>query len=133
MIRGIADTHTVVWYTFADPRLSSVAKSFFDTTAAQQNQIGVSTITLAEIVYLIEKQRVPQNTLAGLLELLDRVPSVLTLVPFDRLIAEALPLVNRVKVPDFPDRLIAATATHLGVPLISRDAKIQVSGVPTIW
>jgi PIN domain nuclease of toxin-antitoxin system len=133
MIRGMADTHTVIWYTFADPRLSAVAKAFFDAAAAQQHQIGVSAVTLAEIVYLMEKQRVPQDTLVRLLELLDRSPSVLTLVPFDRPIAEALPQVDRAKVPDFPDRLIAATATHLGIPLISRDAKIQVSGVPTIW
>jgi predicted nucleic acid-binding protein len=41
--------------------------------------------------------------------------------------------VERAKVPDFPDRIIAATAAHLGIPLISKDAKIQVSGVPTIW
>jgi predicted nucleic acid-binding protein len=32
-----------------------------------------------------------------------------------------------------PDRIIAATALHLGLPLISRDRKIQLSSVPTIW
>jgi PIN domain nuclease of toxin-antitoxin system len=32
-----------------------------------------------------------------------------------------------------PDRIIAATAMHLGLPLISRDSKIQVSNVHTIW
>jgi predicted nucleic acid-binding protein len=31
-----------------------------------------------------------------------------------------------------PDRIIAATALHLGLPLISRDRKIQLSGVNTI-
>lgn len=133
MIKGIADTHTVIWYVFADRRLSAAAKRFFDSAAAQQDQIGVSAITLAEIVYLIEKQRVPQETLTRLLELLDQSPSILALLPFDRAIAEAMPQIERAKVPDFPDRLIAATALHLAIPLISRDAKIQVSGVNTIW
>ena len=32
-----------------------------------------------------------------------------------------------------PDRIIAATALHLGLPLISRDRKIQLSSVNTIW
>ena len=32
-----------------------------------------------------------------------------------------------------PDRIIAATALHLGVPVISRDGKIRASTVATIW
>lgn len=41
--------------------------------------------------------------------------------------------VDRRQVPDLPDRVIAATALHLSVPLISRDGKIRASGVATIW
>jgi len=41
--------------------------------------------------------------------------------------------VDRAQVPDLPDRSIAATAVHFGVPLISRDRKIRSSSVPTIW
>lgn len=39
------------------------------------------------------------------------------------------------KVPDMPDRIIAATALHLSlsVPVISKDARIQLSGLTTIW
>jgi predicted nucleic acid-binding protein len=40
--------------------------------------------------------------------------------------------VNAAQIPDMPDRIIAATAVHLNVPLISRDGKIRVSGVNTI-
>jgi PIN domain nuclease of toxin-antitoxin system len=32
-----------------------------------------------------------------------------------------------------PDRIIVATALHLGVPLISRDRQIQLAEVETIW
>jgi PIN domain nuclease of toxin-antitoxin system len=36
-------------------------------------------------------------------------------------------------VPDMPDRIIAATAVHLGVPLVSRDRRLQAAGIQTIW
>ena len=36
-------------------------------------------------------------------------------------------------IRDMPDRIIAATALTLGVPVISRDSKIQLSSVSTIW
>ncbi|PJB74400.1 MAG: PIN domain nuclease, partial [Armatimonadetes bacterium CG_4_9_14_3_um_filter_58_7] len=35
--------------------------------------------------------------------------------------------------PDMPDRIIAATALHLGLSLVTRDSKIQGCGIPTIW
>lgn len=59
--------------------------------------------------------------------------TVLTVVPFDEIVAGYLHQVERSKVPDMPDRIIAATALSLGIPLISRDRKIQVSAVTTIW
>ena len=41
--------------------------------------------------------------------------------------------VNPSEVPDMPDRIIAATALHLRVPIISRDGKIRASQFETIW
>ncbi|MGL5078370.1 MAG: PIN domain-containing protein, partial [Waterburya sp.] len=48
-------------------------------------------------------------------------------------VVEALATIPRDNVPDLPDRIIAATAVHLGLPLISRDSKITASKVNTIW
>ncbi len=37
-------------------------------------------------------------------------------------------------VPDMPDRIIAATALHLNLPLLSRDGQIaQVPSLTVIW
>jgi predicted nucleic acid-binding protein len=36
-------------------------------------------------------------------------------------------------VPDMPDRIIAATAMHLGLPLVMGDRKVQASVIVTIW
>lgn len=67
MIVGIADTHTTIWYLFSDPRLGRGAATFFEETQAKGDHIGVSAISLAEIVYLSEKGRIPTNALADLL------------------------------------------------------------------
>ena len=61
MLVGVADTHTVLWYLFNDPRLSTVAGDFIDQAAAKGQRVGVSSITLAEIVYLVDQRRVPAN------------------------------------------------------------------------
>lgn len=133
MLSGIADTHAAIWYVFGDRRLSVKARDFIDASASNGQQIGLSAITFAEIVYLVEKGRIPIDTLNQLFALLDAPASLFIEIPFNRRIAQALPRVDRTKVPDLPDRIITATAIELGVPLISRDARIQVSGVATIW
>jgi len=133
MLRAVADTHAAIWYIFADERLSATARTMIEEAAADGDQIAFSSITLAEIVYLSEKGRIDPATLDRLLTAVDSEDAVLIEVPFDRHVAQALREVERAQVPDLPDRIIAATALHLGLPLISRDGKIQLSGVNTIW
>ena len=133
MIRAVVDTHAVIWYLFADERISATARTTIEEAAAGGDQIAFSSITLAEIVYLSEKGRIDPATLDRLLTAVDSEDAVLIEVPFDRHVAQALREVERAQVPDLPDRIIAATALHLGLPLISRDGKIQLSGVDTIW
>ena len=41
--------------------------------------------------------------------------------------------IPRAEVPDMPDRLVAATAVHFGVPVISRDARIRSANLQTNW
>ena len=133
MIGAVADTHAIIWYIFADRRLSATARTTIEQIAAVGNQVAFSSITLAEIVYLSERGRIATETIELLLRAVDGENAVLVEVPFDRYIARALARVERSQVPDLPDRIIAATALYLGVPLISRDRQIQLSDVGTIW
>ena len=133
MIVSIADTHTAIWYLFNDQRLSQGARSAFESASANGNQVGVASISLAEVVYLAEKSRIPATTLEKAIEVLRDPETVLTEVPFDSTVAEMMRLVPRGDVPDLPDRIIAATALKYGVPVISRDAKIRVAKLQTIW
>ena len=57
MIAAVADTHAALWYLFGDPRLSAPAKAFIDEAASSGRKVALSVISLAEILYLIEKNR----------------------------------------------------------------------------
>ena len=132
MIAAVADTHTAVWYLFGDRRLSARARETIDGAASAGTRVAVSAISLAELIYLIEKGRLAAEFLDRVLEaLLD--DEVFVEAPFDRGVAQAMLTVSRNQVPDLPDRIIAATAVKLEVPVISRDGKIRASDVATIW
>ena len=61
-----ADTHTGLWYLKDDARVSVASGGFIGQAAVAGKQIVVSSISLAEIVYLIEKNRLPANAYADL-------------------------------------------------------------------
>jgi hypothetical protein len=46
MLRAVADTHAVIWYLFADERLSATARTMIEEAAAGGDQIVFSSITL---------------------------------------------------------------------------------------
>lgn len=93
----------------------------------------VPSICLVEIIYLTEKQRIPAEALDRLRDHLAQPDSGLLLVPLDLGVTQALQEISRLDVPDMPDRIIAATALHLRLPLVSADRKIRASIVETIW
>lgn len=133
MISAIADTHAIIWYLFNDSRLSSNARQAMEDIASQSGQIGVSAISLVELVYLIEKGRIPVESLTRLAREIEKPVRLLVEIPLDLRVARALTQVDVSHIPDMPDRIVAATALSLEVPVISRDSRIQASNIQTIW
>ncbi len=133
MLKAIADTHTVIWYIFNDSRLSKTAKLTIDNIAQNGDDVGFSVITIVEIIYLMEKGRIPSNTLSKLITEIQKNDAVLNVIICDENIAQTLAKVSRDEIPDLPDRLIAATALYYNIPIISRDHKITSSSLTTIW
>jgi PIN domain nuclease of toxin-antitoxin system len=133
VIAGVADTHTALWYLLRNPRLSDTAREFIDNTARAGHGIGLSAISLAEIVYLVEKGRLPDSAYQDLKAALLTPGFVFEEVPLSAQIVDAMRQVPRADVPDLPDRIVAATAVYFGVPVISRDGQIHASGLDTIW
>ena len=131
----IADTHALLWYINDSPELSNTAFSALESVEQLGEPIYVPSICLVEIRYLVEKgkdiEEADYQTILALL--LDRY-SALTLAPLDLPVAEALAQIPRSIVPDMPDRIIAATALVLGLPLVTRDHKIQaLTNIKMIW
>lgn len=133
MTAVLPDTHAVIWLLHGDRRLSLSALQTINAVGQRGSQIAVSSISLVETAYLEEKGRVPAGTLSGILALLDAPNALLIEIPVSREIIVALLSITRDEVPDMPDRVIAATALHLGIPLISHDARITASHVQTVW
>jgi PIN domain nuclease of toxin-antitoxin system len=133
MIVAIADTHTAIWYLFCDPRLGKAASAFIDDTIAKGDHVGVSAITIAEMVYLAEKGRIPANALNELHAATLDPKAVLRHVALDEAIAIKMTEIPRQDLPDLPDRVIAATALFFSVPVLSRDKRIRASAIQTIW
>jgi len=133
MIAGVADTHTAIWYLYDDPRLSAAAGNFIEDAAAGGDQIVISSISLAEIIYLIEKRRLPPNAYQEVKAALDDPDHVFKEAAFTGDIVDAMRQITRTDVPDMPDRIVAATAIHFKVPVISRDGRIQAANLQAIW
>jgi PIN domain nuclease of toxin-antitoxin system len=133
MIAGVADKHAGLWYLFGDARLSSAAKLAIESAAHNRRKIAISAITLAEIVYLVEKGRIRASAYDDLEAALHDANHVLQEAPLTGEITDAMRLVPRADIPDMPDRIVAATAVYLGVPVISRDGRIRASNIQTIW
>ena len=130
---AVLDTHAAIWYLFDSASLSERAFTFIDAAASSGAPMFLSAISLVEVVYLSERGRVAPEVLSALTSEVNRERPTFRLVTLDAYVADALRKVPRDVVPDMPDRIIAATAVHLGLPLITRDRRLQSSGIPTIW
>ena len=129
----VLDTHAVVWYLAAPAQLSPAARRAVTDTSAAGESLFLPSISIVELIYLIEKGRIPHAVLDLIIRELDDPSSPLRLVPLDLSIARSVEKIPWATVPDMPDRVIAATALHLDLPLDSRDCKIQAAAIQTIW
>jgi len=129
----VVDTHALVWYLAEPQRLSQRASDALDQASATGEPIYASAISLVELIYLIEKGRLPQAVMDRLGEALATPDAEVSVVPVDQEVAMAVRAIPRRDVPDLPDRIIAATALRLDLPLVTRDRKIQASQIKSIW
>jgi PIN domain nuclease of toxin-antitoxin system len=130
---AVLDTHVAIWYVFTRKRLSEDALSFIRKTIDSGKPVYISAISLIETIYLLERGRIPIEAIPRLETALKAPNSGLIVAAVDGDVSAMVHQVPRDLVPDMPDRIIAATALHLGLPLITRDLKIQSTGIKTIW
>ncbi|MFZ4728013.1 MAG: type II toxin-antitoxin system VapC family toxin [Pseudanabaena sp.] len=134
MMSVVADTHTIIWYLRSPEKLSENAVTSLDNALNNGESIFISAISLVEMNYLVEKNRIPTSSLEQLLQLIDDPLVKLVVVPLDTPVAKSFTQIPREIVPEMGDRIIAATSLYLGLPLVTKDHKIRnLSNIQTIW
>lgn len=129
---AVVDTHALVWYsTGRTRRLGRRARALFDRACSGRATLHVPTTCLMEVGEAVRAGRigVPRfdGWLDGLLASGHFLAADLTVDVVRR--AQTL-----YAIPERADRLIAATAAELDLPLVTRDPEIaKVAGLDLIW
>jgi PIN domain nuclease of toxin-antitoxin system len=122
----IVDTHILIWYITKPNYLSTDARIVLQQTIDEGFPIYISAISLVEICYLTEKGKIPLIVLERMEAAMNSSDAGIEVKPLDREIALTVQQIDRKIVPELPDRIIAATALHLGLPLVTKDHKIRL-------
>ena len=120
----VLDTHALVWLVNGDDQLSTAARKRVEATSC----VWVSAITAWEIGMLVAKGRLQltRDTKEWMDEVL-ALPGV-RLAPVDAEVAIASTRLPGELHGDPADRIIVATARHLGAALVTTDEKILTWG-----
>ena len=134
MSQFVTDTHPLIWHLTSKDGLSNKVQQTFSEADTGLHQILIPGIVLIEMVYLAEKGIITTSLLYQMLNLLDTPNGSYVTAPLDQTTARVM--VNDVPwsiVPELADRIITATAISLSLPLITKDKRIQQSGLVSIF
>jgi PIN domain nuclease of toxin-antitoxin system len=130
---AVLDTHAAIRYLLDSKNLSPAVFSLIDDAAARGTPTYISAVSLVEVVHLVERGRIAADAFGKFATELEKENPAFIVVPLDYHVATTLKDIPRNLVPDMPDRIIAATALHLGLPLVTRDRRLQAAGIETVW
>ena len=100
--------------------------------ALDAKALFVSIGSFLDLRYLVDSGRLAEQALDDARAIVDG--DAFTVVPLDLRVLDKMAAVPREKVPDPFDRIIAATALTLDLPLVSADEDIQGAiGERVIW
>ncbi len=125
----LLDTHTVLWATLNPSMLSSLATKIILDTA---NTLLVSSISAWEIANKVRIGKLPEAELLEKDFTRNMADAGYTLLPLG--VEDALRAGRLVGDHCVPwDRMIAAQALALDIPVISIDPKLDAFGVRRLW
>ena len=133
-MKYVVDTHALLWFLTASPRLSSNAKSILDDP---NNSSILPATALAEACWIVKRGRIPTITSPNAIISSVNSDVRFTIAPLDQAVIEKSNTLA--SISEMHDRQIVATAKLLiekgeNVALITCDANITASGsVPIAW
>ncbi|WP_321881719.1 type II toxin-antitoxin system VapC family toxin [Paraburkholderia bannensis] len=125
------DTCALVYWLRGDQALSEPARNAIEN-ALEESEVLISTISVLEVAQFVENGRLAlsmdtRRWLATLASL-----EGVRMVPVDTAIAVRATTLSPQLPP--PQRLVAATAHTLGVPLVTPDSRVRaLTYIDTIW
>ncbi len=126
---ALLDTVAVVRHFSGVGRIGRTAAGVLDSIEAGDDLMLISAVSLMEILYLSEKDRIPVD----LNETLRKIQASECYAVVD-LNAEILKVAASLDFRELHDRLILATAKWFEVPVLSSDGEFrQVEGIEVIW
>jgi len=130
MKRYVSDTQCLIWYFTEDMRrMPKAARNAFEGMENGAVQILVPSIVLVETLFLAERRRVPGTIRTEVMALSDAPEASIRVIPLDLAVARAVADFGPSAVPELADRIIAATARALNLPLLTTDPAIEASGL----
>jgi predicted nucleic acid-binding protein len=111
-------------------RMGPMARSAFESAESGAAIVHVPAMVLAELLYLSERQRI-QAAIGSVVAYLGAHPAVRE-YPLDLAVIQAAAQIT--DIPELHDRLIAATARHLKLELVTNDPVIRsLAFLTTVW
>ena len=125
----LADTVTVIRHFSGVGRIGQKARTILEGVEEGDHHLFLSTVSLVEILYLSEKNRIMIN----LGESLDIIDDSANYSIVD-LTTKIVKFAEKIDFPEIFDRLIMSTARSLDIPILTSDKAIRNSGiVEVIW
>jgi len=118
----VTDTQALVKFMMGQKVINEISHQAFLSADRGESTIIIPAVVLMEVLYLFEKNRIKIDLIQTeeLLESKNYQFMPLTL----EILKTAIEITD---IHELHDRLIAATARHLGVPLITNDPEIRAS------
>ena len=129
----LLDTHALVWWVNGGPALSSRAQRAIRASLAD-GPAGVSAISAFEIATAVRRGRLDLGVAAEQWLRDVAILPDLSFLPVTPDIARIAGSFDTTMPGDPADRLIAATALSLGVPLVTADHRLRgYPNLKTVW
>jgi PIN domain nuclease of toxin-antitoxin system len=131
---AVLDTHALLWWLTGERRrIGRAAQRFLERMDSGMAIAVITTMSLVEVGEAVQRGRIRlAEPFTDFVDRLERTPARYRVAPLSAAIVRRAH--DLFSIPERADRLIAATAIDLALPLVTRDPEIaEVSRCDLLW